>query len=78
MTKVLSMPEVYGPQKPFETSRMERSTPLTLPTCGHFTPKFVTPINVVAREHVVKRILKHDFTDPNKKLWLVQVAAGGR
>ena len=23
-------------------------------------------------EYVVKRILKHDFTDPNKKLWLVQ------
>jgi hypothetical protein len=23
-------------------------------------------------EYVVKRILKHDFTDPHKKLWLVQ------
>jgi len=36
---------------------------------------FVTPINVAVRdtnEYVVKRILKHTFTDPNKKLWLVQ------
>ena len=55
MTKVLSIPEVYGSHKRWYTIRI-----LT---------------NVAARdtnEYVVKRILKHDFTDPNKKLWLVQ------
>ena len=58
---------------------MRKSAPLTL--LFYYDPKFVTPINVAARdtnEYVVKQILKHDFTDPNKKLWLVQVAAGGR
>ena len=40
VTKVLSMQEVYGPTSfgtLFATSRMERSTPLKLPTCSHFT-----------------------------------------
>jgi len=51
---------------------MVRITPLTKPT---YDPQYVTPINVATRdtnEYMVKRILKHDFTDPNNKLWLVQ------
>ena len=43
-------------------------TNLSVPT-SHYL------LNVAARdtkEYVVKRILKHDFTDPTNKLWLVQ------
>ena len=45
VTKVISMRDVYGPQKQgklFAISRMGKYTPLTLPTCGYFTsrPKF--------------------------------------
>jgi hypothetical protein len=40
----------------------------------YFDPNFVTPINVAARdtdENVVRKILDHDFSDPNNKRWRV-------
>ena len=85
MTKVLSVPEVYGPQKLWYTIRnltngKEYFADVTHLRPFYYDPKFVTPINVAARdtnEYVVKRILKHDFTDPNNKLWLGQWQLGG-
>ena len=79
MTKVLSVTNVYGPHKLWYTLQnltngKEYSADVTH-LRPFYNPKYVTLINVAARdtnEYVVKRILKHDFTDPNKKLWLVQ------
>ena len=45
-----------------------------------YDPKFTTPLNMAARdtkEYVVKSILRHDFSDPNNKRWLVQWALDG-
>ena len=80
VTKVLSVPDVYGPHKLWYTIRnltndKEYSADVTHLRPFYYDPQYVTPINVAARdtnEYVVKRILKHVFTDSNKKLWLVQ------
>jgi hypothetical protein len=82
---VLSVPEVYGLQKLWHTIRnltngKEYSANVTHLRPFYYDPKFLTPIHVAARdtnEYVVKQILKHDFTDPNNKLWLVQWQLGG-
>jgi hypothetical protein len=45
-----------------------------------YDPRFTTPLNVAARdtkEYVVKSILRHDFSDPDNKRWLVQWALDG-
>ena len=80
MAKVLSVSEVYEPQKLWYTIRnltigKEYSADVTHLRPFYFDPKFVTPINVATRdknEYMVKQIFKHEFTDPNNKLWLVQ------
>jgi len=79
VTKVLSVPEVYGPHKLWHTIRSltngkEYSADVTHFRPFYYDPKFMTPANEAAmdtNEHVVKQILKH-FTDANNKLWLVQ------
>jgi transposase InsO family protein len=41
----------------------------------YFDPMFVTPLNIAVKdtdEHVVERIVAHDFTDLNDKRWLVR------
>jgi len=80
VTKVLSVPDVHGPHKLWYTlcnltNRKEYSADVTRLRQFSYDSKFVTPINLAARdtnEYVVKQILRHDFTDPKKKLWLVQ------
>ena len=69
---MLSVPEVYGPQKLWYTIRnltngKEHSADVT-----HLRPFYYEVAARDTNEHVVKRILKHDFTDPTNKLWLVQ------
>ena len=79
------MPDVYVPRKLLCTLRnltngQEYSADVTHLLPFYYDPQFVTSINVrqkcemAARdtnEYVVNGILKYDFTDPNKKLWLV-------
>jgi hypothetical protein len=43
----------------------------------YFDPDFVTPLNIAVKdtdEHVVEKIITHDFSDPNDKRWLVRWA----
>jgi hypothetical protein len=80
VTKVTRVPMVYGPSdkiwytiQNLVTSK-EFFADVTHLRPFYFDPDFVTPLNVAAKdtdEHVVKKILRHDFSDPANKRWLV-------
>jgi hypothetical protein len=80
VTKVTSMPQVYSPEgKTWYTIQNLVTTKESHVDVKHirpffFDPKYVTPLNIAAKdsdEHVVKKILAHDFSDPTNKKWRV-------
>ena len=86
VTKVTPMPMVYGPHDKVSytirnlTTGKEYLADVTHLRPFFYDPRFTTPLNVAARdtkEYVVKRILRHDFSDPENKRWLVQWALDG-
>jgi hypothetical protein len=80
VTQVKFMPDVYSPDnKAWYMIQNLITTKEYTVDVNHlrpfiFDPRFVTPINIAAKdtdETVVKKILSHDFSDPDNKRWRV-------
>jgi hypothetical protein len=77
--------ETYNPNKVWYTiqnlvTTKEYHADVTHLRPFYFDPNFVTPLNIAAKdadEHIVKKILAHDFSDPANKLWRVLWAMDG-